>query len=200
MRCGHIHTADQCAERCTVCLSLAELTLFGILLHLPYLECRAAELRGLYRGLQLVLGAGERLDVLLHVKCKVKEFDSSLTKELLQLIEREADLINRYSNCCHTVLSAVSCSQCVVYMWLLLLNGTSTEGLVVLLYCECYSGASCSAVQCRMHCAGALVRFLVVNLLYRTHMRKSCHANPLLLAIFCNFVHWFCLVGQSSQK
>lgn len=59
-----------------------------------------------------MLGAGERLDVLLHVKCKVKEFDSSLTKELLQLIEREADLINRYSNCCHTVLSAVSCSQC----------------------------------------------------------------------------------------
>jgi len=51
----------------------------------------------LYRGLQLQgLTAGERLDVLLHVKFRAKEFDCSLTRELVQLIDREADLINRY--------------------------------------------------------------------------------------------------------
>ena len=57
---------------------------------------RAGELRGLYRGLQLQgLAAAERLDVLLHVKFRAKEFDCSLTRELVQLIDREADLINR---------------------------------------------------------------------------------------------------------
>ncbi|DBA79120.1 hypothetical protein WJX77_008342 [Trebouxia sp. C0004] len=57
---------------------------------------KAGELRGLYRGLQLQgLTAGERLDVLLHVKFRAKEFDCSLTRELVQLIDREADLINR---------------------------------------------------------------------------------------------------------
>ncbi|KAA6423097.1 MAG: IQ and ubiquitin-like domain-containing [Trebouxia sp. A1-2] len=57
---------------------------------------KAGELRGLYRGLQLQgLTAGERLDVLLHVKFPAKEFDCSLTRELVQLIDREADLINR---------------------------------------------------------------------------------------------------------
>ncbi len=51
----------------------------------------------MYRGLQLQgLTAGERLDVLLHVKFRAKEFDCSLTRELVQLIDREADLINRY--------------------------------------------------------------------------------------------------------
>lgn len=61
--------------------------------------CRAGELRGLYRGLQLQgLTAGERLDVLLHVKFRAKEFDCSLTRELVQLIDREADLINRYAS------------------------------------------------------------------------------------------------------
>ena len=60
------------------------------------LGCRAGELRGLYRGLQLQgLAAAERLDVLLHVKFRAKEFDCSLTRELVQLIDREADLINR---------------------------------------------------------------------------------------------------------
>ncbi|KAL3137905.1 Protein phosphatase 1G [Trebouxia sp. C0009 RCD-2024] len=57
---------------------------------------KAGELRGLYRGLQLQgLPAAERLDVLLHVKFCAKEFACSLTPELLQLINREADLINR---------------------------------------------------------------------------------------------------------
>jgi hypothetical protein len=37
----------------------------------------------------------ERLDVLLHVKWTVKEFDCSLTRELVELIDREADLVNR---------------------------------------------------------------------------------------------------------
>ena len=60
---------------------------------------RAGEVRGLYRGLQLQgLTAGERLDVLLHVKFRAKEFDCSLTRELVQLIDREADLINRYAS------------------------------------------------------------------------------------------------------
>ena len=52
----------------------------------------------MYRGLQLQgLAAGERLDVLLHVKFCAKEFDCALTRELVQLIDREADLINRYA-------------------------------------------------------------------------------------------------------
>ena len=51
----------------------------------------------MYKGLQLQgLAAGERLDVLLHVKFRTKQFDCSLTRELVQLIDREADLINRY--------------------------------------------------------------------------------------------------------
>lgn len=37
----------------------------------------------------------ERLDVLLHVKWTVKEFDCNLTREIVDLIEREADLVNR---------------------------------------------------------------------------------------------------------
>jgi hypothetical protein len=70
--------------------------------------CRAGELRGLYRGLQLQgLTAGERLDVLLHVKFRAKEFDCSLTRELVQLIDREADLINRYASVRMKILYAV---------------------------------------------------------------------------------------------
>jgi hypothetical protein len=37
----------------------------------------------------------ERLDVLLHVKWTVKEFDCNLTREIVDLIDREADLLNR---------------------------------------------------------------------------------------------------------
>ena len=38
----------------------------------------------------------ERLDVLLHVKWTVKEFDCNLTRDIVDLIDREADLLNRY--------------------------------------------------------------------------------------------------------
>jgi hypothetical protein len=37
----------------------------------------------------------ERLDVLLHVKWTVKEFECPLTKEIIELIDREADMLNR---------------------------------------------------------------------------------------------------------
>eukprot|EP00898_Chlorokybus_atmophyticus_P004614 jgi/Chlat1/5153/Chrsp33S05035 len=57
---------------------------------------RAHELGQLYAGLRLPLvSADERLDVLLHVKWAAKEFDCDLTRELVSLIDREADLISR---------------------------------------------------------------------------------------------------------
>lgn len=57
---------------------------------------RARELRDLYDGLQLVgVGIDERLDILLHVKWTVKEFECPLTREIVELIDREADLLNR---------------------------------------------------------------------------------------------------------
>jgi hypothetical protein len=57
---------------------------------------RARELRDLYSGLQLSgLSIDERLDVLLHVKWTVKEFDCPLTRDIVELIDREADLLNR---------------------------------------------------------------------------------------------------------
>ena len=37
----------------------------------------------------------ERLDVLLHVKWTVKEFDCNLTRDIVELIDREADMLNR---------------------------------------------------------------------------------------------------------
>eukprot|EP00455_Lapot_gusevi_P013095 TRINITY_DN16319_c0_g1_i3.p2 TRINITY_DN16319_c0_g1~~TRINITY_DN16319_c0_g1_i3.p2 ORF type:complete len:112 (-),score=13.94 TRINITY_DN16319_c0_g1_i3:59-394(-) len=37
----------------------------------------------------------ERLDVLLHVKWTVKEFDCNLTREIVDLIDREIDLLKR---------------------------------------------------------------------------------------------------------
>ena len=75
-------------------------------------NCRAGELRGLYRGLQLQgLAAAERLDVLLHVKFRAKEFDCSLTRELVQLIDREADLINRCVTACSHSLACCFCMK-----------------------------------------------------------------------------------------
>jgi hypothetical protein len=57
------------------------------------------ELMQLYNGLNLpMLTIDERLDVLLHVKWTVKEFDCNLTREVVELIEREADLLNRGRN------------------------------------------------------------------------------------------------------
>jgi hypothetical protein len=37
----------------------------------------------------------ERLDVLLHVKWTVKEFDCALTREMVELIDREIDMLKR---------------------------------------------------------------------------------------------------------
>lgn len=66
-----------------------------MLVHTP-LTVRAAELQQLYRGLTLdSLSLDERLDVLLHVKWVAREYDCSTTRELVELIDREADLLNR---------------------------------------------------------------------------------------------------------
>jgi len=63
--------------------------------HTPF-TTRAKELLELHRGLNLpLLTIDERLDVLLHVKWTVKEFDCNLTREVVDLIDREADLLNR---------------------------------------------------------------------------------------------------------
>jgi len=63
--------------------------------HTPF-TTRARELQELYNGLRLpLLTIDERLDVLLHVKWSVKEFDCSLTREIVDLIDREADILNR---------------------------------------------------------------------------------------------------------
>lgn len=57
---------------------------------------RARELLELYQGLAAPnMTVDERLDVLLHVKWTVKEFDCRLTRDLVDLIDREADMINR---------------------------------------------------------------------------------------------------------
>lgn len=63
--------------------------------HTPF-TTRAKELMDLYMGLKLKnVSVDDRLDVLLHVKWTVKEFEAPLTLELEELIDREADLLNR---------------------------------------------------------------------------------------------------------
>lgn len=63
--------------------------------HTPF-TTRAKELLDLYNGLNLpLLSIDERLDVLLHVKWTVKEFDCNLTRDIVELIDREADMLNR---------------------------------------------------------------------------------------------------------
>jgi len=63
--------------------------------HTPF-TTRAKELMDLYNGLRLpLLSIDERLDVLLHVKWTVKEFDCNLTREIVDLVDREADMLNR---------------------------------------------------------------------------------------------------------
>ena len=63
--------------------------------HTPF-TTRAQELQQLYSGLNMPqLSVEERMDVLLHVKWTVKEFDCNLSREIVDLIDREADLINR---------------------------------------------------------------------------------------------------------
>ncbi|KAI8922997.1 hypothetical protein BC831DRAFT_404309 [Entophlyctis helioformis] len=57
---------------------------------------RARELRDLYHALNLpLLSVDERLQILLHVKYTVKEFDCNLTREIVELIDREGDLVSR---------------------------------------------------------------------------------------------------------
>ncbi|KAK2956004.1 putative flagellar associated protein [Blattamonas nauphoetae] len=57
---------------------------------------RARELADLYKALKLTgLTIDERLDILLLVKNTIKEFDCMLTRELVDLIDREGDLLNR---------------------------------------------------------------------------------------------------------
>ncbi|KAA6401041.1 MAG: putative flagellar associated protein [Streblomastix strix] len=64
-------------------------------IHTPY-TTRARELADLHKALKLnQLTIDERLDILLHVKWTVKEFDCQLTREIVDLIDREADLLNR---------------------------------------------------------------------------------------------------------
>ena len=54
--------------------------------HTP-LTTRARELMHLYQGVNLpLLSMEERLDVLLHVKWTVKEFDCNLTREIVDLV------------------------------------------------------------------------------------------------------------------
>ena len=42
-----------------------------------------------------LLGVEERLDVLLHLKWTVREFDCRLTRDIAELVDREADLLSR---------------------------------------------------------------------------------------------------------
>ena len=57
---------------------------------------RAKELMDLYNGLKMpFLSIDERLDILLHTKWTVKEFYCNLTTEIVDLIDREADMLNR---------------------------------------------------------------------------------------------------------
>jgi hypothetical protein len=57
---------------------------------------RARELREVYYGLAFDgLEMDERLDMLLHVKLTIQEFDSKVARELIGLLSREADLLVR---------------------------------------------------------------------------------------------------------
>ncbi|RKO85525.1 hypothetical protein BDK51DRAFT_32330, partial [Blyttiomyces helicus] len=59
---------------------------------------RARELRDLYQALNVpLLSVDERLQILLHVKYTVKEFDCNLTREIVELIDREGDLTPEFN-------------------------------------------------------------------------------------------------------
>ena len=61
----------------------------------PY-TIRAQELRDIYSTLSMkYLTQDERLDVLLTLKHTVKEHDCKRTQEIIELIDREADLLMR---------------------------------------------------------------------------------------------------------
>ncbi|RHW71648.1 hypothetical protein DPX39_070036500 [Trypanosoma brucei equiperdum] len=62
---------------------------------------RACELRQLYASFTEPPKTVEgRLDILLHVKWTVKEFDVPLTRQIVELIDREADLLQRGRTMC----------------------------------------------------------------------------------------------------
>jgi hypothetical protein len=66
--------------------------------HTPY-TTRAKELMDIYNGLKMTnLTLDERLDILLNTKWTVKEFECNLTREIVDLIDREADMLNRGRN------------------------------------------------------------------------------------------------------
>lgn len=57
---------------------------------------RAQELRDIFNSLSMkYLTQDERLDILLTVKHTVKEHDCKLSEEIIELIDREADLLMR---------------------------------------------------------------------------------------------------------
>jgi hypothetical protein len=57
---------------------------------------RAKELRNLYRAVKMDgITADERIEILLLLKQTVKEFNCQLTQDMITLIDREADLLNR---------------------------------------------------------------------------------------------------------
>lgn len=65
------------------------------LVQTPYTS-RAQELKALYDGLGMAeLPAGDRLELLTHVRATVSEFECTLTKEVCSLIDREGDMISR---------------------------------------------------------------------------------------------------------
>ena len=50
----------------------------------------------IYNGLKLKnITIDERLDILLNTKWTVKEWDCNITREIVELIDREADMLNR---------------------------------------------------------------------------------------------------------
>ncbi len=64
-------------------------------MHTPF-TIRAKELAEYYHGLCLPnIPKPERIDLLLHVKYTVKEFDCDLTRDITDLIAREEDLLRR---------------------------------------------------------------------------------------------------------
>lgn len=64
-------------------------------IHTPF-TTRAKELMEIYNGLKMGnVPLDERLDILLNTKWTVKEFDCALTREIVELIDREADMLNR---------------------------------------------------------------------------------------------------------
>ena len=63
--------------------------------HTPF-TTRAKELMDIYNGLKMSnIPLDERLDILLNTKWTVKEFDCQLTREIVDLIDREADMLSR---------------------------------------------------------------------------------------------------------